>query len=267
MLGWSVKLFRVRGILLAVHFSFFLLLGYLAWEGWRGAPEENVEGGWQGAVELVALYLAFFGCVVLHEFGHSFMAMRFGVGVRRILLMPIGGMAEFDGIPREPGRELLITLAGPAVNFVIAGVLWLCVGLPRNWSFLPPAGDFEPIAGFFQLLLHMNLFMGLFNLAPVFPMDGGRILRALLATRLPYLRATFIAATVGKILAATGVVLAIVLWDHPLLAALFTFIFVAGEIEYRAARRREIEEAHWRETLARYHASTRPHEEPPVLWR
>lgn len=258
MLGWSLKLFRVRGILLAVHFSFFLLLAYVAWEGWRGDPEHDVAGGWPGAAEMVITYLAFFACVVLHELGHSFTAMHFGVGVRRILLLPIGGMAEFDGIPREPYRELLITLAGPAVNFLIAGGLWLAVGVPEGWSFIPPAGEFIGVAGAFQVLLHMNLFMGLFNLAPVFPMDGGRILRAVLATRLPYLRATFLAATLGKILAAIAIVLAVTLWDHPLLAGLFAFIFVAGEIEYRAARRRELEDAHWRQVLARYYASTRP---------
>ena len=249
VLAWSVNLFRVRGIQLAVHFSFFLLLAFVAWQGWWGDPAEGNPGGWEGVFWHVVVLLAFFTCVVLHELGHCFTAMHFGVGVRRILLMPIGGMAEFDCIPREPVRELLITLAGPAVNFAIAAVLWALVGVPRGW----PWGDMEFAAdatGFAQFLLHWNLLMGCFNLVPVFPLDGGRIFRAVLATRLPYLRATLLAATVAKVLALIVAVVCLVneLW---LPAALFTFIILAGELEYRAIRRREIEDAHWRTVSAR----------------
>ena len=265
MLAWSLNLFRVRGILLSVHFSFFLLLGFVAWQGWLGSPEEDVVRGWSGLFWNVAILLAFFTCVVLHELGHSFTAMRFGVGVRRILLMPIGGMAEFDGIPREPARELLITLAGPAVNFAIAAALWLLAGMPAGW----PLGDFEFPAnaiGFAQILVHWNLLMGFFNLVPVFPMDGGRIFRALLATRLPYLRATLIAATVGKVLALTAALIAAFVFEQFLTAVLFMFIFFAGEVEYRAVRRREIEDAHWRAVLSRLYEGP-PAEEPPMLTR
>ncbi|HVU32221.1 MAG TPA: site-2 protease family protein [Opitutaceae bacterium] len=266
MLSWSLKLFRVRGIQLAIHSSFFLLLAYVAWQGWLPDPSDPTAGGWLGAFWNVVILLAFFTCVVLHELGHSFTAMHFGVGVRRILLMPIGGMAEFDSIPRQPARELLITLAGPAVNFVIAGVLWLCVGLPHGW----PLGKYDFMAnarGFAQLLVHWNLIMGCFNLVPVFPMDGGRIFRAILATRLPYLRATRIAAIVGKVLALAGIVIAMFVLPHPsvLMAILFAFIFFAGEMEYRAVVRRERDDAHWRETLARFYANQRPVDEPPVL--
>jgi Zn-dependent protease len=214
----------------------------------------------------VAILLAFFTCVVLHEFGHSLTALRYGVGVRRILLMPIGGMAEFDSIPREPSRELAITLAGPAVNFAIAAGLWLLAGMPAGW----PRGDYDFAAsatGFAQLLVHWNLLMGLFNLVPVFPMDGGRIFRALLATRLPYLRATFIAATVAKVLAVAGIALALFVFDAALTAVLFAFIFVAGEAEYRAVKRREQDDAHWRAMLARLYAPRPAAEEPPILLR
>ena len=112
-----MNLFRIRGIRLEVHFSFLLLLAFVAQEGWSDA-------GWSGLLWSVATLVAFFACVVLHELGHSFTAMHFGIGVRRILLMPIGGMAEFEDIPRQPMREFLMTIAGPAVNFVIVGVLW-----------------------------------------------------------------------------------------------------------------------------------------------
>ena len=254
-----MNLFRVRGIQLAVHFSFFLLLAFVAQEGWQ-------DDGWPGLLWGVGTLLAFFTCVVLHEFGHSFTAMHFGIGVRRILLMPIGGMAEFEDIPRQPSRELLITLAGPAVNFVIAGTLWAVVRFPRGW----PLADFPASAtGFAQLLLHWNLLMGIFNLAPVFPMDGGRIVRALLATRLPYLRATFWAASLGKVLAVIAGLVALFVFHVWLTAVLFAFIFFAGEAEYRAVKRREAEDAHWRTVLARAYAATLlpPTEEPPVLLR
>jgi Zn-dependent protease len=258
MLGWSMNLFRVGGIQLAVHFSFFLLLAVNAFDGWA-------EAGWPGLWWNSAVLVAFFVCVVLHELGHCFTAMRFGITVPRILLMPIGGMAEFDGIPREPRRELLITIAGPAVNFVIAGLLWVL--LPALTP-LPEGAvetDVPTLLESGHILMQWNLAMGLFNLLPAFPMDGGRILRALLATRLNYLKATFWAVTTGKVLCVIGASIAV--FYQPLLAALFVFIFIVGELEYRAAKRREVEDAHWRAVLARMQAETmnRPAEEPPLI--
>lgn len=259
MLGWSMNLFRVRGIQLAVHFSFFLLLAYFAYDGWQ-------QDQWTGMLWSVATLLACFTCVVLHEFGHSFTAMHFGIGVRRILLMPIGGMAEFDDIPRQPSRELLITIAGPAVNFALAALLWAIVGGPTE-GWINESSYTADATGFMRLLLTWNLAMGCFNLVPVFPMDGGRIFRAMLATRLPYLRATFIAATVGKILATIAAVIAVYYFHAPLTAVLFAFIFFAGEMEYRAVRRREIVDAHWRQILAEWQARSPAPEEPPLLSR
>jgi len=132
MLGWSINLFRVFGIQLAVHASFVLLLVYAGFEGWQD------DGGWMGVLVSVALTVAFFICVVLHELGHSLTARRFGIQVPRILLMPIGGMAEFASIPRQPSQEFLITIAGPLVNFAIVLILWVAVGLPPAAS--PPCG-------------------------------------------------------------------------------------------------------------------------------
>jgi Zn-dependent protease len=259
-----MNLFRIRGIQLAVHFSFLLLLLFVAWEGW--APDAaGVAGGWLGVFWNVVTLLAFFTCVVLHELGHSFTAMHYGIGVRRILLMPIGGMAEFDRIPRQPSRELLITLAGPAVNFAIAGFLALLVKLPPGW---PVTAEYTAdLSGLAQLLLTWNLAMGCFNLVPVFPMDGGRIFRAALATRLPYVRATFVAATVGKVLAAAAAFVAAYFFQATLTVALFAFIFFVGEMEYRAVKRRESDDAHWRAMLARLYAPPPPAEDPPLLTR
>jgi Zn-dependent protease len=249
MLGWSINLFRVFGIRLAVHFSFLLLLAYAAWQGWADAKEQP----WLGAVVSAATVVILFTCVVLHELGHSLTARRFGIGVPRILLLPIGGMAEFDRIPREPRQELLIALAGPAVNFA-----WVLVLVP----FVPVAGfwtDAElevSFTGLGQLLFWVNLIMGCFNLLPIFPMDGGRILRALLAMRWPYLRATFWAATLGKVLAVIGVLVMAFALHHPLGTILFGFIFIAGEFEYRAVKRREEAAAQWERMIKQLYATT-----------
>jgi Zn-dependent protease len=173
-------LFKVFGIQLAVHASFVLLLGYWGYEGW-------LEGGVTGAAWSVGLILLFFVCVILHELGHSLTARRYGINVPRIMLLPIGGMAEFDRIPRKPAHELIITIAGPAVNFLI--VLLLLPLAWRGWFSTEEVSAYS-VSGLLDQLWYANLVMGVFNLVPVFPMDGGRIFRALLAMKLPYLRAT-----------------------------------------------------------------------------
>jgi Zn-dependent protease len=260
MLGWSINLFRVRGIMISVHYTFLLLLAYVCYDGWQ-------EGGAPGLWWSAAVFLAIFGCVVLHEFGHSFTALRFGIGVRAILLMPIGGMAQFDRIPRLPAQELLITVAGPAVNFAIAGVLWVAVRFPPGWnpSLLPTS-----ISGLARLLVGANLFMGTFNLIPAFPMDGGRILRALLAMGMPYMRATYWAVMVGRVVAILCIGAALLFGgyfsteERFLLPLLFFFILMAGSAEYRGLIRQETEEARWKDAL-RLHLERLPARQPPIL--
>ncbi len=244
-------MFRVFRIRLAMHVTFPLLLLYAVWEGWR-------EGGWAGGAWSAVAIVLLFTCVVLHELGHSLTARRFGIGVSRILLLPIGGMAEFDSIPRQPGRELLITFAGPAVNFGIVLLLlpWLADTHLLASGDLPltPAGvGFGP--WLLNLLVGFNLVMGCFNLVPVFPMDGGRILRALLALRWPYLKATFWASAVGKFLAVIGAAGMALVWHNFLGVLLFGFIFVAGDLEYRAVKRREDEDLQWRLLLDRIYGA------------
>jgi len=251
MSSWSWRLFRISGIPLSVHYSFLLLLAYIGYQGWMAQTVK-------GLIWSVLTVCAFFACVVLHELGHSFAARRYGVGVRRILLMPIGGMAEFDSLPREPSKELVITIAGPAVNFVLAALLWW----PVNQ--LPQHIMFYSAQGLLYQLLWANLVMGVFNLVPVFPMDGGRIFRALLATKFTYLKATQWASVVGKVLSVGGACVMYFWLDSWLGALLFAFIFMAGDAEYKAVKRREAEDAHWREMLARMHRE-RQREEPPIL--
>ncbi len=257
MLGWSINLFRIFGIQLAVHASFFLLLAYAGYEGWA-------DGGLPGLLWSLGLITLFFVCVILHELGHSLTAQRYGVRVSRILLLPIGGMAEFDRIPRNPVQELLITVAGPAVNFVLAALLFALA-----WRGLVNVGE-APVHSFASLLDTLwfwNLVMGAFNLLPVFPMDGGRILRALLAFKMPYLRATYWAALVSKILAPLFACIAFFVLDWKMVGVLFLFILFVGDAEYKQALRRDQEERYWAE-LARQATATGPapaDEEPPFL--
>lgn len=243
MLGWSINLFRLFGIQLAVHASFGLLLAYYGWRGWQ-------YGGAVGMLWSVALIVLFFGCVVLHELGHSLTARRYGVRVPRILLLPIGGMAEMEQIPRRPATELLITIAGPAVNFVIVLLL-----LPLIWGELlgrVPVREYS-LTDMLTQLWWGNLIMGTFNLLPVFPMDGGRIFRALLACRLPYLRASWWAVMVGRVLALGLAAVAVFYFESYIAGMLFVFIFMAAGAEYRALLRREEEAAYWAEVVRRAH--------------
>ena len=258
MLGWSINLFRVFGIQLAVHASFLLLLAYYGYEGWS-------DDGLPGLVWSLGLIVLFFVCVILHELGHSLTARRYGVRVPRILLLPIGGMAEFDRIPRKPSEELLITIAGPAVNFAIAALL-----LPLVWHglFSEDAIPEFSLGNLLEQLWVANLFMGCFNLLPVFPMDGGRIFRALLAIKLPYLRATFWAVSVGKVLALIFAAVAIFYFNRPVTCVLFLFIFWAGNAEYKYTLRRDEEDRYWAEMSRRLQV-VEPLEsesqEPPLL--
>ena len=258
MLGWSINLFKVFGIQLSVHASFALLLAYVAYEGWTEAKLPGMVWG-------VGLLLLFFVCVVLHELGHSLTARRYGINVPRILLLPIGGVAQFSRIPRKPLEELIITIAGPAVNFVIAAVLFAVI-----WIGTINTKDFPPYSfnTLIDELCKWNLVMGIFNLLPVFPMDGGRIVRALLATKLPYLRATQLAAAGSKILAP--ILACEAFYVHlNMVGILFIFILFVGSAEYKHTLRYE-EEARYRAELAKQtertnYTTDEPPPAPPLI--
>ena len=235
MQGWSFTIFRLFGIRLSVHYSFFLLPLLVVWN-------PIAERDWSTALYALLFLLAAYVCVVLHELGHCFVALRWGIRVPRILLMPIGGMAEFDHMPREPKKEIGIALAGPTVNLIIVAILILCIGWPDDWD---SSALYEGMTGFWVEIAIANFGMAVFNLIPVFPMDGGRVLRSLLSIRMTYLKATFWAALIAKILALCLIGLA--LWQHWWMAAvLFSFIIVVGDAEYRSVRRSEEEAERYR---------------------
>lgn len=227
MRKWSIHLFPILGIRLEVHLTFFVLALLVAYGGWQ---QNGMPGMLWGGVFLAVL----FTCVTLHELGHSLAARRYGIEVSRILLLPFGGVAQFRQLPRDPGVEFVITAAGPAVNFFLFGVLFLTLNDP--WAFFRATSLPDTPLSLLESVLAINLVMGIFNLLPIFPMDGGRLLRAALATRLPYLKATLFAVTLAKILSVAGLVAALLIWENVLLAFLFTFIFIGGEWEYRATK-------------------------------
>jgi len=200
-MGGSFKIATVRGIDIKIHVTFFLILIYAAVVFGSGSR------GFNGAIFGVVATLMLFGCVVLHELGHSLVAQRFGIPVRDITLWPIGGVARLERMPEKPSQEFWVAIAGPAVNVVIVAVIFVAV---RALSSLQIGLDISALErGMLRLepaillayLFSTNLFLALFNLIPAFPMDGGRILRALLASRMAYTRATAIAVAIGQNLA------------------------------------------------------------------
>lgn len=214
--AWPIG--RVFGIPIRLHISFFLIVAWMAWQGWD-------EGGWRASVWAAALILALFACVVLHELGHSLVAMAFGAKVRSVTLYPIGGVAGLDRVPRRPSRELLMALAGPAVNAVIALSLTLLRGSFPSWS---EEATFPSSLGQLRdALIHANVVLGVFNLLPAFPMDGGRVLRSVVALFFPYSRATSLAAAIGQAL-AVGLLLLGVALGNPFLAVIAVFVFLGA---------------------------------------
>jgi Zn-dependent protease len=223
-LSW--KLGRIAGIDVFVHPTFLLVLFF--------------PGVLAGGPLTLLLVLSVFGCVLLHEFGHALMARRFGIETEDITLYPIGGVARLRRLPRAPGAELLIALAGPAVNFAIVGTLVGLAFLGLDQVLLDMG--FGALLGFLEQLVAVNLVLGLFNLIPAFPMDGGRVLRALLSGVMGRSQATSIAAGIGRLLAVLFGVWILWTgngtWMHLVLAAFIFFAARAEEMQVLGEERR-----------------------------
>lgn len=218
---WSIRLGRILGIDVYMHMTFLLLL---AWVGVSHyLPRHDWAEAWSGIVFIVVL----FAIVVLHELGHALTARRFGIKTRDITLLPIGGVARLERMPEDPKQEFLVAVAGPAVNVVLAALIaafMLAVGSSRM------LGEISLVGGdFLRKMLWVNVGLAVFNMIPAFPMDGGRVLRALLAMRMDYVRATQVAATVGQVLALGFGFIG--LFTNPFLVfiALFVWMGAAGE--------------------------------------
>ncbi len=218
---WSWKIGQFRGIGVYMHATFLILIAFVAFSHWSAGQ------GLGKTLEGVGFVLALFGCVVLHEFGHALMAARYGIKTRDITLLPIGGVARLERMPEEPLQELWVALAGPAVNVVIAAIIFAWLQFTRAFA---PLEQLSVTGGpFLERLLVVNLILVVFNMLPAFPMDGGRVLRALLATRIEYARATQIAASVGQAMALLFALLGFFMNPFLLFIALFVWIGATQE--------------------------------------
>lgn len=232
----SWKLFTIRGVEVRLHFTFPLILIFAALQ--FGLIAGSVTGALFGVVAISVL----FALVTLHELGHSFAAQSYGIHVKQIVLSPIGGVAQLERMPEDPRQELVIAAAGPAVNLIIAVVMGAVVlaggfGLPTLRDALPGANGYG-LSALFAYIFVYNIILALFNMIPAFPLDGGRILRALLAMRLDYVRATRLAANIGRI-AAVGLGIYGLLNGGLFMVLIALFIFTAAgqEAQYVVMRR------------------------------
>jgi Zn-dependent protease/CBS domain-containing protein len=234
-MGGSFKIGRFSGIDVRVHWTFLLLLAFFAFLGYQNS------GSLAGALTPIAGIVALFICVVLHEFGHSLVAQRLGIVVRSITLLPIGGVSNLESLPEKPSDEVKITLAGPLVNVVLAPIFFgagLLLGAePRMPTDL--FGGIGSVGQFFFYLGYLNVVLAVFNLIPAFPLDGGRVLRGALATRLGAPRATEIASRVGQLFAAAFFLVGL-FGGNFLLALIGVFVFFGANGEAQMVKQREL---------------------------
>jgi Zn-dependent protease/CBS domain-containing protein len=219
-MSWSLNIGTIAGTAIRVHVTFVLFLGWIFAASWvAGGPA----AAWQGLAFMVLL----FACVVAHEFGHIFTARAFGVATPDVTLLPIGGVARLERIPEAPWEEFLVAIAGPLVNVAIAIALVVLIGAHLDTGDLQAVES--PQTSLVDRLAAVNLFLAVFNMIPAFPMDGGRVLRALLAARMGYVRATEIAAFIGQGVAfALGFV---GLFTNPMLIFIAIFVYLAASAE------------------------------------
>ena len=220
---WAWKLTTLAGIDVYVHATFFILVAWIAMSFWA------IDGTIQAVIMGVGFIVALFACVVLHEFGHALTARRYGIRTEKITLLPIGGVASMERMPDDPKQEIAVALAGPAVNIVIAALLWLW--LTATGSMVDAEQLSITDGSFLQRLMFINLILAIFNLLPAFPMDGGRVLRAILALRMDHVRATQIAASVGQGLALWLGFLGLLYNPFLIFIAFFVWIGAASEAE------------------------------------
>jgi Zn-dependent protease/CBS domain-containing protein len=227
MLGSSIRLFNVGETAIRLHPTFFLLLAWIA-------LVHGMRDGAGAALTGVVFIVLLFACVLLHELGHVVAARRYGIRTPEVTLLPIGGVAALERMPEKPSQEITVALAGPAVNVVIAIVLMVVMGATIDTARLASLDDLR--SDLVAQLAAANVALVVFNLIPAFPMDGGRVLRALLATRLGFVAATQVAARIGQ---AIAVVLGLIgLMGNPLLVLVAVFVFLAasGEAGFIEAR-------------------------------
>jgi len=218
---WSWKIARLAGIDVYVHATFFILIIWIGLSFWL------VGGNIAAVITGVSFILVLFACVVLHELGHALTARRYGIRTEKIILLPIGGVAAMERMPDDPKEEIAVALAGPAVNLVIAFVLWLWISVSNTGMHIE---QFSLVEGsFLEKIMVVNIILAIFNLLPAFPMDGGRVLRAALSMRMSHNRATQVAAKVGQGMALWLGLIGLLYNPFLIFIALFVWIGAAAE--------------------------------------
>ncbi len=226
---WSFNIGKVAGIDIKIHLTFFLLLI------WVGFSTLFSGGAAVDVVTEVLFILTLFLCVVIHELGHSLTAKRFGYPTRDITLLPIGGLARLETLPEDPKEELLVAAAGPAVNVLISVLIFVILVI--SGTFTSPLNFTALLNNFWVRLLSVNISLAIFNLLPAFPMDGGRVLRAILAKQMDYVRATQIAANIGR---GFAVIMGIAgFFIDPWLILIATFIWSGAGSETKSVQFKE----------------------------
>lgn len=229
---WALYIGKFSGIKVYIHWTFLFLIG------WIFFMHARMGHGWQAGLWGVVFILALFACVVLHEFGHALTAKRFNIKTRDITIYPIGGIARLERLPEKPGQELLVAFAGPAVNIIIAFLLWIYLwstGTMPDLATLKSTA-FQQNPPFVFNLFAANIALFVFNLIPAFPMDGGRVLRAILAFKMDRSKATRIAAAIGQVLAAVFVFFGIFYNILLVFIGLFIYFGAGSEAAYETTK-------------------------------
>lgn len=228
--------FKILGIPIQLDVTFLIILPLLAWmigsdiEGLIAAFQLDIDpaplvSGWMPYLLGLTAAIGLFVSVLIHELGHSIVGQRFGLRIKSITLWILGGMAQFEEIPRDRGKEAIMAIAGPITSFLLAGLAYLLLQTT-------PA-EFQGTRFILTYLMYMNLILAIFNMVPALPLDGGRVFRSLLALRMPYLQATQIATSLSKFLAVMLGLLGFIsfnLWM--MLIAFFIYIAVSGESQF-----------------------------------
>jgi Zn-dependent protease len=223
----SVKLTTVKGVTVFLHFTFLFFVV------WLGVLYITSGMQWTQLLWSVLFLLAVFACLVLHEYGHALVASDLGINAKKITFYPIGGIASGEKLPANPKQELLISLGGPFVSLCIGALLLLFSPQTPSYQIFRRLGDGLNASNFLFTLGVANIGLSVFNLIPAFPMDGGRILRAVLAFKYNYIKATVIAATVGKVIVLATIIGGLVIIDYVmLLVGVLLMLFTQSEESY-----------------------------------
>ncbi|NIP39370.1 MAG: site-2 protease family protein [Candidatus Dadabacteria bacterium] len=227
---WSWKIGKFGGIDVKIHATFAIIILWVLYN--NIAAGDNL----RTTIETLIFVLTIFTCVVLHEFGHALTARRYGIKTLDIILLPIGGLARLEKMPDDPKQELWVALAGPAVNVVIASIIFIILYL--SGTALPLFNIDITTDSFLVKLMALNIILVLFNMLPAFPMDGGRVLRALLALKMEYMKSTTIASKIGKAMAILFGISGLYYLDNPFLLIIAVFVWFGANQEENIAKMR-----------------------------